>query len=111
VNISTMAAIVTAAAGVPVVKHGARAATSKAGARTCWSVGVASTCRRTAVLACVTELGIAFCFAPLYTGVSARVRAAAETGVADGVQLPRSADHPAQPAVGWSGVPTRRWRR
>ncbi|HEX9335473.1 MAG TPA: anthranilate phosphoribosyltransferase [Pseudonocardiaceae bacterium] len=67
VNISTMAALVTAAAGIPVVKHGARAASSQAGAADVLeALGVAFDLPPDAALACVTELGIAFCFAPRY---------------------------------------------
>jgi anthranilate phosphoribosyltransferase len=67
VNISTMAALVTAAAGVPVVKHGARAATSASGAADVLeALGVAIDLPADAVQTCVAELGIGFCFAPLY---------------------------------------------
>jgi anthranilate phosphoribosyltransferase len=67
VNISTMAAIVVAAAGVPVVKHGNRAATSKAGsADVLEALGVAIDLPPTGVAACVREAGIGFCFAPRF---------------------------------------------
>src|SRR5207249_1378183 len=67
VNISTMSAIVVAAAGVPVVKHGNRSASSKAGtADVLEMLGVAIGLDATGVQKCVQELGIGFCFAPVY---------------------------------------------
>ncbi|GAA0735168.1 anthranilate phosphoribosyltransferase [Dactylosporangium roseum] len=64
VNISTMAAVVTAAAGVPVVKHGNRAASSSAGAADVLeSLGVTIDLGPEDVARCVTEVGIGFCFA------------------------------------------------
>jgi anthranilate phosphoribosyltransferase len=67
VNVSTMAAIVTAAAGHRVVKHGNRAASSSCGAADVLEhLGVAldHTPENTARIA--AEAGIAFCFAPVY---------------------------------------------
>jgi anthranilate phosphoribosyltransferase len=67
VNISTMSALVTAAAGVPVVKHGNRAASSRCGAADVLEVlGVAIELSPASVLECVTSVGIGFCFAPAY---------------------------------------------
>lgn len=67
VNISTMAAIVVAAAGVPVVKHGNRAATSRAGsADLLEALGVAIDLQPSGVARCVREVGIGFCFAPRF---------------------------------------------
>ncbi len=67
VNISTMSAIVTAAAGVPVVKHGNRAASSRCGAADVLeSLGVVIELTPDAVTTCVRELGIGFCFAPAF---------------------------------------------
>lgn len=67
VNISTMASIVVAAVGVPVIKHGARAASSKAGgADVLEALGVTVALGPDAVSRCVDEVGIGFCFAPLY---------------------------------------------
>jgi anthranilate phosphoribosyltransferase len=67
VNISTMSAIVTAAAGVPVVKHGNRAQSSRCGAADVLdSLGVVIELSPDAVAACVRELGIGFCFAPAF---------------------------------------------
>ncbi|GGM66360.1 anthranilate phosphoribosyltransferase [Dactylosporangium sucinum] len=64
VNISTMAAVVTAAAGVPVVKHGNRAASSSAGAADVLeALGVTIDLGPEDVARCVTEVGIGFCFA------------------------------------------------
>lgn len=67
VNISTMTSIVIAAAGVPVVKHGNRAASSKSGgADVLEALGVNITLGASAVARCVDELGIGFCFAPVF---------------------------------------------
>jgi anthranilate phosphoribosyltransferase len=62
-----MAAIVTAGAGVPVCKHGARAASSKCGtADVLEALGVAVELSPEGVLRCVEEVGIGFCLAPRY---------------------------------------------
>jgi anthranilate phosphoribosyltransferase len=67
VNISTMSAVVTAAAGVPVVKHGNRAASSRCGAADVLAeLGVAIELPPEAVAECVREVGIGFCFAPAF---------------------------------------------
>ncbi|ONM46100.1 anthranilate phosphoribosyltransferase [Nocardia donostiensis] len=67
VNISTMSSIVVAAAGVPVVKHGNRAASSKSGgADVLEALGVRLALGPEAVARCVREVGIGFCFAPLF---------------------------------------------
>lgn len=64
VNISTMAAIVVAGAGAPVVKHGNRAATSTCGsADLLEELGVPIDLEPAAVARCVREAGIGFCFA------------------------------------------------
>lgn len=65
VNISTMAAIVAAGAGVRIVKHGNRAASSRSGSADVLEelgVTLGQPPEQLARLAC--ELGIAFCFAP-----------------------------------------------
>jgi anthranilate phosphoribosyltransferase len=67
VNISTMAALVTAAAGAPVVKHGNRAASSQCGAADVLeALGVAIDLGPEQVARCVAEAGIGFCFSPLF---------------------------------------------
>jgi anthranilate phosphoribosyltransferase len=67
VNLSTMAAIVVAAAGVPVVKHGNRAASSKSGgADMLEALGVRVDLGPDQVARCVAEVGIGFCFAPVF---------------------------------------------
>jgi anthranilate phosphoribosyltransferase len=64
VNISTMAAIVVAGAGVTVVKHGNRAASSACGAADLLEhLGLPLDLSPEAVARCVTEAGIGFCFA------------------------------------------------
>ncbi|MBN2022160.1 MAG: anthranilate phosphoribosyltransferase [Pirellulales bacterium] len=65
-NISTTAALVTAAAGVPVAKHGNRAMTGRCGsADVLAELGVNIEADVPVVEACLDELGICFCFAPL----------------------------------------------
>jgi len=66
-NISTSAALVTAAAGVPVAKHGNRAVTSRSGSSDVLAaLGVNIEADLPCVEACLEELGLCFCFAPLY---------------------------------------------
>lgn len=67
VNLSTMGAIVAAAAGARIVKHGNRAASSACGAADLLEeLGVVIDPPPEANAALAEELGIAFCFAPLY---------------------------------------------
>lgn len=66
-NISTAAALVAAAAGAKVAKHGNRRSTSKTGsADVLVELGVNIQCPFEVVQQCLTELGICFCFAPLF---------------------------------------------
>ncbi len=65
-NVSTTAAIVAAAAGVPVAKHGNRSITSRSGsADVLTELGVNIQASTAQVEACLDELGICFCFAPV----------------------------------------------
>jgi anthranilate phosphoribosyltransferase len=67
VNISTMAAIVAAAAGARMIKHGNRAASSSCGAADVLEeLGVVINLPPEVTARIAAELGIAFCFAPLY---------------------------------------------
>jgi len=64
-NISTAAALVTAAAGAPVAKHGNRSITSKTGsADVLAALGVNIEASVPLVERCLEEVGICFCFAP-----------------------------------------------
>ncbi|SRR6056297_1018853 len=64
-NISTATAIVVAATGVPVAKHGNRKATSKTGsADVLAELGVALESDVEAVAASLENVGLCFCFAP-----------------------------------------------
>ena len=67
VNVSTMAALVVAGAGVPVCKHGARAASSKCGAADVLeALGVAIDLQPEGVVRCIDRAGIGFCLAANY---------------------------------------------
>lgn len=66
-NISTAVAIVSAAAGVPVVKHGNRSVSSKCGcADVLEASGVKIDLTPEQVKECVNEIGIGFLFAPTF---------------------------------------------
>jgi anthranilate phosphoribosyltransferase len=105
VNLSTMAAIVVAASGVPVVKHGNRAASSLAGgADTLEALGVRIDLDPDDVARSVTEIGIGFCFAPQfhpsYRHASAVRR---EIGVPTVFNLLGPLTNPGQPRAGLIG--------
>jgi anthranilate phosphoribosyltransferase len=73
-NVSTAAAFVIAACGLPVAKHGNRAASSMSGsADVLTSLGVNVSALPSVSETALNEIGICFMFAPLYHGATARV--------------------------------------
>ncbi|WP_293315601.1 anthranilate phosphoribosyltransferase [Mycobacterium sp.] len=105
VNLSTMASIVVAAAGVPVIKHGNRASSSlSGGADTLEALGVRIDLEPEEVARSLADVGIGFCFAPLfhpsYRHASAVRR---EIGVPTVFNLLGPLTNPAQPRAGLIG--------
>lgn len=105
VNISTMSSLVVAAAGAPVVKHGNRSVSSKSGAGDVLeALGVTIETEPEQVQRCVTDVGIGFCYAPLFhpafrhTGAPRR-----ELGVPTTFNLLGPLTNPARPRSGLIG--------
>ncbi len=74
INISTAAAIVTAAAGIPVAKHGNRAVTSLSGsADVLEAMGVKVDCSPEEVCSTIESIGLGFMFAPMFHPAMKRV--------------------------------------
>ncbi len=106
VNISTMSAIVAAGAGVTVVKHGNRAASSSSGsADVLEALGVQLALPPARVEAVAAEAGITFCFAQTFHP-SMRHAAAArrELGVGTAFNFLGPLTNPGQPTYAAVGV-------
>jgi anthranilate phosphoribosyltransferase len=99
VNISTMAALVVAGAGVPVVKHGNRAASSACGAADLLeALGIPLDLGPEEVARCVTGAGIGFCFAPrFHPGMRHAGPTRRELGVPTAFNVLGPLTNPAQP--------------
>ncbi|MEV0650915.1 anthranilate phosphoribosyltransferase [Phytomonospora sp. NPDC050363] len=105
VNISTMAALVVAGGGVPVVKHGNRAASSKCGsADLIEALGVPLDLSPEAVVRCVREAGIGFCFAPrFHSGMRHAAVTRRELGIPTFFNFLGPLTNPARPKIGAIG--------
>lgn len=106
VNISTMAAVVTAGTGARVVKHGNRAASSSSGAADVLeALGVSLDLTPARVAEVAAEVGITFCFAPVF---HSSLRHAAvprrELGIATTFNFLGPLTNPARPAAQAVGV-------
>ena len=101
VNISTMAAVVVASAGVPVVKHGNRASSSSCGAADLLEeLGLPLELGPAEVAQCVAETGIGFCFAPrFHPGMRHAAVARRELGVPTFFNFLGPLTNPAQPTA------------
>jgi len=99
VNISTMAALVAAGAGVRVVKHGNRAASSSCGAADVLEeLGVVLTLTPEQVARSATAAGITFCFAQVFhPAMRYAAGARREIGVATPFNFLGPLTNPAQP--------------
>ena len=106
VNISTLAALVVAGAGVPVAKHGNRAASSACGsADVLETLGVVVDLPPAAIGPCIAQAGIAFCFAPVFhPGMRHAAVPRRELGVGTVFNVLGPLTNPARPAAQAVGV-------
>ncbi|MGC5018201.1 anthranilate phosphoribosyltransferase [Micromonospora sp. DT47] len=105
VNISTMTALVVAGAGVPVVKHGNRAASSLCGTADLLEfLGVPLDLTPEQVARCVEEVGIGFCFAArFHPGMRHAGPVRREIGVPTAFNFLGPLTNPARPRAGAVG--------
>ena len=110
VNISTMAAVVTAGAGVPVVKHGNRAASSASGAADVLeALGVRLDVPSDQIADIAAEAGITFCFAPVFhSSLRHAIPVRRQLGIATTFNFLGPLTNPARPAAQALGVADRR---
>lgn len=105
VNISTMAALVAAGAGLTVVKHGNRAASSLCGtADLLEHLGIPLDLSPDEVARCVAEVGIGFCFAPrFHSGLRHAGPTRSQLGIPTFFNFLGPLTNPAQPRAGAIG--------
>lgn len=110
-NISTLAALIVAACGVPVAKHGNRAASSKSGASDVLSaLGVGLDLAPSEVEACIKEAGIGFMAARTHHAAMRHAASArAELGTRTIFNLLGPLANPASVAYQVLGVFAREW--
>ena len=110
INISTTAAIIAAAAGARVVKHGNRAVSSRSGASDFLeALGVVPGLDGKGVERTVGELGIGFCFAPVFhPAMRFAAPARKELGVPTVFNILGPLANPAQPKAAAIGVANER---
>ena len=108
VNISTMAAVVAAAAGARVAKHGNRAASSQSGsADMLEALGVVIDLPAAAAAEAGRRLGITFCFAPVFHPAMRHIGPIRrELGIRTVFNVLGPLANPARPAAQVLGVPS-----
>lgn len=106
VNISTMSALVVAGAGLTVVKHGNRAASSSSGsADVLEALGIRLDHPPARVAELATEVGITFCFAQVFhPSFRHTAPARSELGIGTAFNFLGPLTNPAQPRSGAIGV-------
>ncbi|GAB4316045.1 MAG: anthranilate phosphoribosyltransferase [Candidatus Sumerlaeia bacterium] len=110
-NISTAAALIAAAAGVKVAKHGNRSVSSKCGsADVLEALGVKIDMPPARTEQCLREVGICFLFAPVYhPAMKHAVKARRELGVRTIFNLIGPLSNPANASHQVIGTPDPRW--
>ena len=110
INISTTAAIIAAAAGARVVKHGNRAVSSRSGASDFLeALGVVPGLDGKGVERTVRELGLGFCFAPIFhPAMRFAAPARKELGVPTVFNILGPLANPAKPKAAAIGVANER---
>ncbi len=110
-NISTCTAIVTAACGVPVAKHGNRSLSSKSGAAEALSeLGVNIDASPETISTCIHKAGIGFMFAPLHHSAMKHVGPTRmELGTRTIFNLLGPLSNPARVKRQMAGVFARKW--
>ena len=108
VNLSTMAAVVAAAAGARVAKHGNRAASSQSGsADMLEALGVVIDLPAAAAAEAGRRLGITFCFAPVFHPAMRHIGPIrGELGIRTVFNVLGPLANPARPAAQVLGVPS-----